>query len=100
MLALKQKILKDFDLSKIDIVARFSLARVYQGEFSLGKVIFLAKNDKNLIDISKFEADLFGGRLQSAGSVLLEPYTWNFVYALNSAQIEQISKLLPCFAEK
>jgi hypothetical protein len=95
MLALKQKILNDFDLSKIDIVTRFSLARVYQGDFSLGKVIFLAKNDKNLIDISKFEADLFGGRLQSTGSVLLQPYTLNFVYALNSAQIEQISKLLP-----
>ena len=95
MLTLKQKILNDFDLSKIDIVTRFSLARVYQGDFSLGKVIFLAKNDKNLIDISKFDADLFGGRLQSAGSVLLQPYTLNFVYALNSAYIEQISKLMP-----
>ncbi len=95
MLALKQKILNNFDLSKIDIVTRLSLALVYQGDFTLGRVVFLARNDKNLIDISKFEADLFGGRLQSSGSILLQPYTLNFVYALNSAQIEQISKLLP-----
>ncbi len=95
MLALKQKILNNFDLSKIDIATRFSLARVYQGDFGLNRVVFLARNDKNLIDISKFEADLFGGRLQSSGSILLQPYTLNFVYALNSAQIEQISKLLP-----
>ncbi len=95
MLLLKQKILSNFDLHKIDIVTRFSLANVYQGDFSLGKVIFLARNDKNLIDISKFEANLFGGRLQSSGSILLQPYTLNFVYALNSAHIEQILKLLP-----
>ena len=95
MLALKKKILDNFDLSKIDIVTRFSLARVYQGDFGLGRVVFLARNDKNLIDISKFEADLFGGRLQSSGSILLQPYTLNFVYALNSAQIEPISRLLP-----
>lgn len=95
MLALKQKILTNYDLSKIDIAASFSLASVYQGDFSLDRVVFLARNDKNLIDISKFEADLFGGRLQSSGSILLQPYTLNFVYALNSAQIEKISKLLP-----
>ena len=31
----------------------------------------------------------------SSGSVLLEPYTLNFVYALNSARIAQIAKLMP-----
>lgn len=95
LVLLKDKILSNFDLSKIDITTSFVLEKIYQGNLSLGRVIFLAKNDKNLIDISKFETDLFGGRLQSSGSILLKPYTLNFVYALNSGQIKQITELLP-----
>jgi hypothetical protein len=71
------------------------LKKIYQDNFSLGRVKFNANNDKNLLNISKLDADLFGGRMQSSGSALLEPYTLNFVYALNSAQVKEIAKLLP-----
>ena len=33
--------------------------------------------------------------MSSSGSILLDPYTINFVYALNSASIPEISKLMP-----
>lgn len=95
MLTLRKKILNNLDLSKIDIVMDFSLKKIYQDNFSLGRVKFNANNDKNLLNISKLDADLFGGRMQSSGSALLEPYTLNFVYALNSAQVKEIAKLLP-----
>ena len=95
MLQLRKKILANLDLSKVDIAMSFSIKKLYQDTFSLGRVLFQAKNNKNLLDIKKFDADLLGGRMQSAGSILLEPYTLNFVYALNSAHIEKIAKLLP-----
>jgi len=95
MLNLRKKLLEKYDLSKIDLLMNFSMKKIYEDDFELGRVRFSAKNNKNLFDIAKFDADLFGGRLQSSGSILLEPYTLNFVYALNSASIKQVAKLLP-----
>ena len=95
MLKLRKKLLEEYDLSKIDIAMNFAMKRVYEGDFELGRIRFRARNNKNLFDIEKFDADLFGGRMQSSGSILLEPYTLNFVYALNSARIPQIAKLMP-----
>ena len=95
MLVLKERILSNFDLSKIDITTNIFVRNLTQDNLSFGKVTLVAKNDKNLINISKFDADFLGGQLKSSGSILLYPYTINFVYALNSAQIEQINKLLP-----
>lgn len=95
ILKLRKTLLEEYDLSKIDILMNFAMKRVYEGDFELGRIRFRAQNNKNLFDIEKFDADLFGGRMQSSGSVLLEPYTLNFVYALNSARISQIAKLMP-----
>lgn len=95
MLELRKKIIDEFDPSKLDMVMKFSIKKLYDGDFSFGRVFFQAKNDKNLLDIKQFDADLLGGRLQSSGSILLQPYTLNFVYAINSAQVAEIAKLLP-----
>ncbi len=95
MLNLRRKLLEEYDLSKIDVLMNFAMKRIYEGDFELGRIRFRAQNNKNLFDIPKFDADLLGGRMQSSGSILLEPYTLNFVYALNSARVKQIAKLLP-----
>jgi hypothetical protein len=95
MLELRKEIIDKFDPSKLDIMMKFYLTKLYDGDFSLGRVYFQARNDKNLLDIKQFDADLLGGRLQSSGSILLDPYTLNFVYALNSAHVDEIAKLLP-----
>ncbi len=95
MLRLRKKILDNMDLSKVDVAMNLSIKKLYQDSFSLDRVLFQARNNKNLLDIKKFDADLFGGRMQSSGSILLDPYTLNFVYALNSARIDEIAKLLP-----
>jgi hypothetical protein len=95
MLNLRKKLLEEYDLSKIDISMNFAMKKIYEKGFELGKIRFNARNNKNLFDISKFDADVFGGRLQSSGSILLEPYTLNFVYALNSVGVQEIAKLLP-----
>ncbi|MDP5083285.1 MAG: AsmA-like C-terminal region-containing protein, partial [Rickettsiaceae bacterium] len=95
MLKLRRKILDTLDLSKVDIAMSFSIKKLYQDAFSLNRVLFQARNNKNLLDIKKFDTDLLGGRMQSSGSILLDPYTLNFVYALNSVHIEEVAKLLP-----
>lgn len=95
MLELRKNFMANYDPSKIDVVMDFYISKLYDEDFSLGRVFFQAKNDKNLLDIKRFDADLLGGRLQSSGSILLEPYTLNFVYALNSAHVAEIAKLLP-----
>jgi hypothetical protein len=92
---LRQYILANYALDKVDLNMNFMLDKLYQGDFSLDRVIFKAKNNKALFEINKFDADIFGGRMSSSGSILLDPYTINFVYALNSAIIPEISKFMP-----
>lgn len=94
-LALKQKILENYALDKVDINMSIFLNKLSQGDFDLNNVFLRAKNNKSLFEISHFDADILGGKLISSGSILLEPYTLNFVYALNSANIETIARLLP-----
>jgi len=95
LMRLRSNIMDNWDLNKIDAKMRFSIRRLYQDNFALERLRFVAKNQKNLFDITQFDANLLGGRLQSSGSILLDPYTVNFVYALNSASIDKIAKLLP-----
>lgn len=93
---LKKYILDNFDLSKIDIIAGIRLSEVLQKDsFAVNNIRLEVNNDKNLFNITKLEADIFGGKLQSTGSILLSPYTLNFVYAISSAKIDEINKLLP-----
>jgi hypothetical protein len=92
---LRKKILEKFALDKVDLSVNFNLDKVYQGDFTLGRVMLIAKNNKTLFEISKFDADLLGGRMYSTGSILLEPYTINFVYGLNSVIINEVAKLMP-----
>lgn len=96
---MRKQILEKFALDKVDLNINFNLDKLYQGDFSLDRVVLKAKNNKNLFEISKFDTDLLGGRMYSTGSILLEPYTINFVYALNSAIIKEVSKLMPSFFE-
>ena len=95
MLSTKTAILDKYALDKITLNLDLTLSKIYQGDIVLTNVVLKATNDKTLFNISKFETDLLKGRLSSAGSILLEPYTINLVYALNSASVEAISTLLP-----
>lgn len=95
MLELRNKILQEFAIDKFDMIFNVYLSRVYQKDVELGRVVFLARTNNKLIEIQNFDTDIFKGRLKSSGSILLEPYTLNFVYALNSAQIRDIIDLIP-----
>lgn len=95
MLDLRKKLLNELAIDKFDIVLNCYLSKVYQGDFELGRVVFLARTQDKLVEIQNFDADMFKGRMRSSGSILLEPYTLNFVYSLSSSHIREIADLLP-----
>ncbi|NRB10108.1 MAG: hypothetical protein HRU35_00595 [Rickettsiaceae bacterium] len=95
LLDLRNKMLNDYALDKIELDLNFYLSRYYQNGLTLDNIIFKANNNNNLFNISKFDADVLGGKFSSSASVLMEPYTINLVYALNSASLKEIAKLLP-----
>ncbi|MCZ6909125.1 MAG: hypothetical protein O7C55_05530 [Rickettsia endosymbiont of Ixodes persulcatus] len=47
------------------------------------------------MQFNNIEAELLGGKFQGSGSILLEPYSINFVYALNTMDLDKVSALMP-----
>lgn len=95
MLDLRNKILKDFSIDKITMNLDCSLSKFFQNDLEFDDVKFHLDNDNILFNISSLQGRLLGGTLESKGSILLEPFTWNFVYALNSIDLNALSKTLP-----
>lgn len=95
MLDLRTKILEHLELSKINFLVSGYLAAIKNGDNGLERIIFSFKNEKNLLTFTDLNFDLFSGRLTMAGSVLLEPLTLNFSYALNAANLSKFSDMLP-----
>lgn len=95
IIALRDTVVKDFSTDKIDLNIQGYLSKIYQGEISLDRVNLEVKIKDKLVEITKLETDLLKGRLHGSGSILFDPLTLNFVYALNSASIPEIKKLIP-----
>lgn len=95
LLDFRAKILEHLDLAKINFLVSGYLTAFKNGDNGLDRIIFSFKNDKNLLTFTDLNFDLFSGRLTMAGSVLLEPLTLNFSYALNAANLSKISAALP-----
>ncbi|MDC0864393.1 AsmA-like C-terminal region-containing protein [Rickettsiaceae bacterium] len=97
MLGLHDKIQKNIDLKKVNFSTNISLKKLYNAgsDFALSGINLSAKNDESLINVSKLDMDMFSGKYESSGSVLIGPYDLNFSYGLNSAKVSEIAKLLP-----
>lgn len=95
LLDIRKKLLNDYDLDKISILTSVAFQELYSDNFALGRIRFSAKNDGNLLEIPQIDADMFGGRMKSSGSLLLEPCNFNFVFSLSSAQLDKINNILP-----
>ncbi len=95
LLDFRDNLKNDYDFSKVDIKMNFWLNNLYSDYINLKKVKFDAHNKKNMINITKFNAGIFGGALKSSGSAIIEPLNINFVYALNSAKFKEIARLMP-----
>ena len=52
-------------------------------------------NDNNVFTVSEISGDVFAGKLKAAGNINLDPYSINFVYALNSIDLTKLSAALP-----
>ena len=95
MLAFRNTILNQFDVDKILLKLDCKLSKLFQKDIEIDNLQFSLVNDGTLFKISDIEAKIFGGNLKGSGSILLDPYTLNFVYALNSIDLNSISTNLP-----
>ncbi len=93
--SLNKYILDNSSLKKISLIADGFLSKISYGDSDVNNFKFSITNDSSLLNINNLEADVFSGTLKIAGSILLDPYTITLVYALNSIDLSQLSKLLP-----
>ncbi len=95
LLALRNNILDNYSLDKINLSWDFNIAKIYNKDFAIEKIKFTGENDNILLLISNFNANFLGGEFKGQGSILLDPYTINFAYALNSLDLSKLSSALP-----
>lgn len=95
LLNLRNKLLNEFDLEKIELKLNCALSKIMQDDLVLQNIKLALENNNALFKISNLEANLLSGKLAAEGNILLDPYTLNFVYALNSIDLAQLSNILP-----
>lgn len=95
LLDLRNKLINNYSLDKATIKIYGKLSSLSQNDLVLKNVKFYAVNNNNLLQFNNIEAELLGGNLQGSGNILLDPYSLNFVYALNTIDLNKVSALLP-----
>ncbi|MCZ6924694.1 MAG: exodeoxyribonuclease 7 small subunit [Rickettsia endosymbiont of Ixodes persulcatus] len=95
MLNLRNKLVNDYSLDKAILQVSGTLSTLSQNDLILKNVKFYIANNNNLLQFNNIEAELLGGKFQGSGSILLEPYSINFVYALNTMDLDKVSALMP-----
>lgn len=95
LLNFRNILLKDYSADKIVMRIDGTLSEFNQGDIKLEDVKFKIENDNILFKFSELQAKVLDGNFKGEGNILLEPFTWNFVYALNSIDLAELSKILP-----
>ena len=95
LIELRKKLMNKLDFNKVNFITSGFISNLYDGDFSINRVIFAFNNESNLLKIPNLDFDVWKGRLQLAGSILLDPFTFNFSYGLNSADIKQVAQIFP-----
>lgn len=95
LLNIRNKLINDYSLDKTTLQLYGKLSSLSQNDLVLKNVKFYLQNNNNLLQLSNIEAELLEGKFQGSGNVLLDPYSINFVYALNTIDLSKFSALLP-----
>lgn len=95
LLSARNALVNEFRVDKVLFKLDCSLSKIYQNNLEFSNIRFSTENDNILFKITNLEANVLSGNLKAEGSILLEPNTWNFVYALNSFSLEDLSNNLP-----
>lgn len=95
LLSLRNKLISDYSLDKATLQLYGKLSSLSQKDLALKNLKFYIANSNNLLQFNNIEAELLGGKFQGSGNILLEPYSINFVYALNTMDLSKISALIP-----
>jgi hypothetical protein len=92
---LRNQLINNYSLDKISLKISGKLSKLYDNDLILENVKLYAENDNNLFRVTNIEADVLSGKFQGTGNILLEPYSINFVYALNTIDLGALSTMLP-----
>lgn len=96
LLVLRNKLLNEFSLDKIQLYLDCFLSKLSQGDLILENLKFNTSNDSILFNVSNLEANLLSGNLKGSGNILLNPInTIDFIFALNSIDLSKLSAILP-----
>ncbi|WP_347938674.1 AsmA-like C-terminal region-containing protein [Rickettsia oklahomensis] len=95
MLNLRNKLVNDYSLDKAILQVFGTLSTLSHNDLILKNVKFYIANNNNLLQFNNIEAELLGGKFQGSGNILLEPYSINFVYALNTIDLGKVAALMP-----
>lgn len=94
LLDIRNKLLDEFNLEKIEIKLNILLATIKSGDFLCENFKGSISNNNTLLKIDNIKGDIWGGGIEVEGNILLSPYTLNFVYALNSIDLSKLSNFL------
>ncbi|HJD56305.1 MAG TPA: exodeoxyribonuclease 7 small subunit [Rickettsia endosymbiont of Pyrocoelia pectoralis] len=94
-LNIRNKLVHNYSLDKATLQLYGQLTSLSQNDLMLKNVKFYLQNNNNLLQFSNIEAELLEGKFQGSGNVLLDPYSINFVYALNTIDLSKLSALFP-----
>ncbi|ADE29872.1 AsmA family protein [Rickettsia prowazekii] len=94
MLNLRNKLVNEYSLNNAILQFYGTLSTLSQNNFIFRNVKFYLANHNNLLQFNNIEAELLGGKFQGSGNILLEPYSINFVYAVNTIDLNKILALM------
>ncbi len=95
LLDLRNELVNDYSLDKVTLQIYGNLSSLSLNDVVFKNIKFYVENNNNLLQFNNIEAELLGGKLQGSGNILLNPYSLNFVYALNMIDLDKVSVLLP-----
>lgn len=95
LINLRNFLLKNYNMNKVILNIEGKLSRLYQKGLELQDIQLQAQNNNTLLNIINLQAKTLLGDIKAEGSLLLEPFTLNFVYGLNSIDITSLCNFIP-----
>lgn len=90
IIELRDTLFNKYDLKKVELTLDFNISKIYKKDFTLDNTKLLANNKGVLFNITDFSTNILSSKLEAKGSILLEPYTWNLVYAMNNIDLSKL----------
>ena len=90
-----QTMQNEYDLKKINIITEITMQNIQQNEKIFKNLVFNAKNDGILWNISALNGKFSSGKFSSSGSLRMDSMDLNLAYAFNNFNLKEINNFIP-----